>query len=1352
MRRRTWVLVVLGFLVLISLGVYTGWRATRANEKLKNLLLARIEPFVAQGSGITSLDINLSSVRMQGVRLIPKNRVFELQIDGIEIGYRFRNVIRYGFSPRRVAHEIILLHPVLIVHEQNRPAAAQETNWEAFQDLIGKFTTVQSFTVVNAAVVMADSLNQVVLASDLDGWMQTTPVDSAQLRLSGRLFESGEKNLRLEGKINLQSVRPHAFHWLIEPSVTPESMPLLIPDFIQIRSGIISGEGFYSRGKSHEGSIHFREGAFCFQNYPFCFNQVDLNGSFHGRDLVITGDIADFNGSQLSLDGTLKLLLSPEMDVKVRCDAFQLAPFFRNLTPKSNVHVRGTGRFDLQAEGVLNNPAVKGRFDAAGLNVSGYPVKAVSATMTLADSVLQISGQANQEPGLEMNIENRIDFSRPEFLSRFNLHIGGDLLPNIPVPARKHFDYIRGQTDAFLTGPLLNMRGELNGQIQMQAKSGSMLRFDPRMHYHNHQLQVRIQSNGSFLLTGLIDQFLTVNQNWQFQVKGVELILENVFGDTYQQWFQGQVIRSDISSHKKGWMWHAIGVTQETDSLAWDMRLENVISDRKHQLNLTGKLYPDSASPVQIDAAAFYDLKRLQIKKFNCDEFISFTADIPRVLDDPIQCRIQLKDLALSQFYPVLPQLRSYRGSAQGLIQVTGSRRVPHVDLKLQFSDWEMHGLTGFHGNISGVWDRDTLRTFGCRILQNDEPLLAGNVWTLPNDSLKGTFYGQSLNLNRIAHAITGFSDWTGKSTLNMQVFGKGDRPALKGRLELNEGHLGRLNYETISVLFSDTLRAGWDITGSSVYISDGKISRSDRALFTFYGRIPMAGDKDMDISVEGGGDLLHVMDEFSDFVKKGEGKGRMWFRMGGRPGAPILGDGQFSVENGRIELAGIVQKIEDINLSMDLDAEDRFFRIINLSGTVRGRPFRIWNVPAPVSGWPEIRMESAGVSLGHICLETDPRGIRMHIPGLMESREEGMIAFDGFNSGQPFLIAGSEEYGPLLQGTLRLNNLRLTYPFLKLPGKDSGRSMIDFLKTVNWNLQVCPLSDVHYIRSIESPLGNVYADLQLKKDYGRLNIQGVIDEGSLQVWGNLESTEGTIEVLDMYFRPERITFDYPKGASNPIVSGRSYTTVIDSTGIPSTVWLTLTTVDDATGLEVQGGSWNNIIFKFSTDNPNLARNEADLLAAMGYSSSQIRERAYDALGLQVENLVFRPLFRPLEREIRRYLGLDVVRFSSKFSSNLMQLQTVEQPFFDPKWLFRSSRLTLGKYLAPGLFVIYSGQIQTPWKYQYYDEGLGFRHALSVEYTFRPDLFLEMEYTYDSKLLHDRREDKRIWLRHVFPF
>jgi len=147
-----------------------------------------------------------------------------------------------------------------------------------------------------------------------------------------------------------------------------------------------------------------------------------------------------------------------------------------------------------------------------------------------------------------------------------------------------------------------------------------------------------------------------------------------------------------------------------------------------------------------------------------------------------------------------------------------------------------------------------------------------------------------------------------------------------------------------------------------------------------------------------------------------------------------------------------------------------------------------------------------------------------------------------------------------------------------------------------------------------------------------------------------------------------------------------------------------------------------------------------------------MKDRAYDALGLQLENMFFRPLIRPIERGLRRHLGLDIVRFSSMFSRNIMQLQMGTGFGFDPMHLFRSARLTLGKYVTRGVFITYSGKIHNRFGYQLPTTGIGFRHAVALEYSIRPDLFLEMEYTYDSMLLSDRREDKRIWLRHIFPF
>jgi hypothetical protein len=75
----------------------------------------------------------------------------------------------------------------------------------------------------------------------------------------------------------------------------------------------------------------------------------------------------------------------------------------------------------------------------------------------------------------------------------------------------------------------------------------------------------------------------------------------------------------------------------------------------------------------------------------------------------------------------------------------------------------------------------------------------------------------------------------------------------------------------------------------------------------------------------------------------------------------------------------------------------------------------------------------------------------------------------------------------------------------------------------------------------------------------------------------------------------------------------------------------------------------------------------------------------------------------------------------------------------------------VGKYLIERLFLLYTGQLEAGMGYRYQQEGFGFRHTLGLEYRINPSLLLQMQYDYDSLLLW-QKEDKRIMLRHSFPF
>jgi hypothetical protein len=221
--------------------------------------------------------------------------------------------------------------------------------------------------------------------------------------------------------------------------------------------------------------------------------------------------------------------------------------------------------------------------------------------------------------------------------------------------------------------------------------------------------------------------------------------------------------------------------------------------------------------------------------------------------------------------------------------------------------------------------------------------------------------------------------------------------------------------------------------------------------------------------------------------------------------------------------------------------------------------------------------------------------------------------------------------------------------------------------------------------------------------------------------------------------------------------------------GIPVNIYLTLTqnTNDDGSITKNENESvtqneddrflagkirWDNIRFQLSSDNPTIGYTESELLASLGYSTENLKERATDLIGISTDNLLFRPLLRPFERQLEHAFNLDMVRVSSRFTRNLIEMNLWNEDYMQPYsklYLLRSTKLTVGKYLADRLFLMYTGQLESGINYRYHGEGLGLKHTLGLEYRINPSLQLEMEYNYNSFLL--QREDKRIFLRHSFP-
>ncbi len=256
-------------------------------------------------------------------------------------------------------------------------------------------------------------------------------------------------------------------------------------------------------------------------------------------------------------------------------------------------------------------------------------------------------------------------------------------------------------------------------------------------------------------------------------------------------------------------------------------------------------------------------------------------------------------------------------------------------------------------------------------------------------------------------------------------------------------------------------------------------------------------------------------------------------------------------------------------------------------------------------------------------------------------------------------------------------------------------------------------------------------------------------DTSSFRIIGQIESTRGTIEYLDLNFRVDKFSAEWDKSSLDPIVAGKAWTTVPDSTR--QYVYLKSYARDPETGEFSSRGRFEHTYFKLESENPTYNTSQVQVLSLLGYSVDKAsRVRMQDMITVGTENLLIRPLLRPVERSLERSLGLDVVRLNSRLTRNFLLMNQTEDPDLRLA-LLNSTQLTVGKYLSNRMFLLYTGKITTLDKtFQLPENTLGLRHTLGLEYRFNPALLLQIGLDYNP-LLTQEKDDKNILLRYSFP-
>lgn len=418
------------------------------------------------------------------------------------------------------------------------------------------------------------------------------------------------------------------------------------------------------------------------------------------------------------------------------------------------------------------------------------------------------------------------------------------------------------------------------------------------------------------------------------------------------------------------------------------------------------------------------------------------------------------------------------------------------------------------------------------------------------------------------------------------------------------------------------------------------------------------------------------------------------------------------------------------------------------------------------------------------------------------------------FKSQYGFTISGPWHH-PLFLGDVVLNYTNLTYPLLETDEPPSP-IIVDLLMNAEWDVRAVAGKDNNYVRNINYGISNVYVNIGLDDQVSRLHFTGIArdtssfspgvvelsvapndfdylsqngsasadsaavekqqsmnlpmsyinkelkdaagpDTSSFRIEGSVESTRGTIEYFDLIFRVDQFGARWDRSQLQPVLHGKAWATVPDSLNYTRDVYLKLYAQDPTTGAKSNRGRMEDIYFDLASDYPieYLAYDQSrvQLLDVLGISLNDVRGQATELLTSSTDKMLFQQFVRPIERQLEKSLGLDIVRLNSRFTRNFLEINQGKVQSEATLAFFRSTKLTIGKYLSNRMYLLYTGQVAAwPINYGYTDPNIGLRHTFGFEYRINPTLLLQMEYDYNSTLAEQWKEDKRIWLRHYFPF
>ncbi len=1346
------------------------------DDRLKTYIVEKLGESTGALISVESLRIDYDTIEVNDIKFVSEGAFANFVVKGLRFKYNLWQILLNSDQPYRAIEDVYLVEPRVIfkVADETGVEMAElvkdsDSSADNLLGILQQFEHIDRIQVSDGRILYQQrNGNFVVIGQNFNGWLTSENMRDIRLEASGGLFQGDGTDIQIFGQFNL-SEQKYAARLEIHDFDLSEIGLFSGDEDYQIGHGKVNGRLYVSASKLQRDSVTVN-GYLSLDEFDGSWNetvadniQVGLtiydnradikfiDGTISGAEIKGTAGISDIFRPRIHGEMSLKNLalgaLTPYVDL----------PF------SEKDQISADFKFTADKEMYLLNGSVA----SAMLHTQSVDINSLRGHFTLDSSRFNLTG-------MRFNVDDFHVRSSGSYLirdGRFNLQA------HVDSKFGEHLFFDR------ISGKAQNLDARISGNFKKSSASGSwtytiadsqdtrVIDINGRVDYLNDEFQLALNRNfdQDFFFSLQISHLMSeprINFGYIENLPLAEL--------TSLEWAQTLFRHYGFEGIVAGNVTHvqaevkAFNRKEPADAIVLSTSLRNLLRDVK-----------------VIDAQMRYNNFNGLAKFELGPEFLKGTVhsgksmtgdiDINLLRHQQIKVDVNLAEFAISQFLD--DSTTQGFGELNGNLQINGNIDRPQISANLEGDKFVLNDIGYYKFDFDLTANEDSVFIPEVHLSLNNLPIMEGQaVFHLDSSCIHAALHGQEIESEYILQTIVpDIESLSGTIDYQLEIDGPFVSPSVTGALDLRSGMFDRIPFDKLHVEFNDELIEGEDffaVRNHQINIRHFEMINGGQFHFEGSGDFPLYEYGELNLDLNFDGDILSLIPKWDSFFVDGASFTTIKLGVAGTLKQPKLTSGMIHIESGELWLADVARHIENINGDIVLHPGTDQVDIKNFRAEVDGDRLTINTVrDVEIPGGKKLDhwfFRDLDLDFGVLEMLTTSSGVELNIGGLMLPGETGRLALAGKDEIPYFYFAGPVK-NPYAWGELTLSRSRITYPFDGGDGKPTP--VTEFLMRVDWDVLVRAGRDLQYVRAIPAFIGEVDSDLNVDPDSEGLNFRGIIDKQTFAPIGKLVSNRGRVEYLDMNFRVENFSVNFQQLESAPEVAGRAWTTVRDSVGaIPRTIYLELYAVDEQTGQRVRNARWEEFRFRLVTADPTIGETQEQVLAYMGYSVSNLKQKATQVGGAVTENYLIRPLLRPLERSLERVLGVDLVRFNSSIAKNLFYVSLGQKYYQDNAigalnlnnasapylLLIESSELTVGKYLSQDLYLTYTGQLIATAETEGND--FNFNHSLGLEYRFFKNLLLELEYDreilnyyniYTNKVY---QEDIKVRLRHSFSF